>query len=191
MEKIKDIKKRLEETVCEQLNHGIENVDCKEISETIDMIKDLAMAMYYCQITDAMENSGAKYGEDYDEKGAYSYYTPMHMKRRYYEPNMDMGTDMYYTPNTHPTPNWNDSERRGQYNSGRMYYTDAESMGKAGKVRMKYMQEKDSADASMKMKDLEDYAKVLSDDIMEMLQSANENEKAIIRNKMQVLSSRI
>lgn len=185
MEKIKEIKTRLEETVCEQLNHGIENVDCKEMSETIDMIKDLAMAMYYCQITDAMENSGAEYGKDYDYKGAYKYYgEPMGSYKYYQEP-------MRNTHTRKPTPSLTAEEyRNSDYFDGRMYYTETDDMGNSGKVRMKYIQNKGTTPDARK-EILEDYLNALGDDVMQMLESADENEKKLVRNKFQIWSTRL
>lgn len=186
MEKIKDIKKRLEEVVCEELNHGIENIDCKEMSETIDMIKDLAMAMYYCQITDAMENSGAEYGKDYDEKGAYKYYGEPNGGYKYYEePKRMVDHSRKPTPSLSP-----EDYRMGEYNYGRMYYTETENMGNSGKVRMKYM-DNASADESTKMEILEDYLNVLGDDVMQMIANASEDEKDVVRRKFQVWSQRL
>lgn len=182
MEKIKEIKTRLEETVCEQLNHGIENVDCKEMSETIDMIKDLAQAMYYCQITDAMENSGAEYGKDYDERGAYKYY----QEPRYYEEPRRM-----VDHSRRPTPPLSAEQyRNGEYSDGRMYYTETENMGKSGKVRMKYYETKTS-NPTKKFEVLEDYLNVLGDDVMQMLEDADDKERTAVRNKFATWATRI
>lgn len=80
----KDVKYICETLVGEvkhQISNGIEQVDTKEMSEVIDMIKDLSeakekiiKACYYEQIMEAMEES--EYGEDYDEDGP--------MERKFY-----------------------------------------------------------------------------------------------------------
>ena len=59
-----------------EFEKGIENVDTKEMGDVIDIIKDLAEAMYYRTLVVAMEDS--EYGEDYDEYG------PMEDGRRGY-----------------------------------------------------------------------------------------------------------
>lgn len=59
-----------------ELEKGVENVDTKEMGEVVDIIKDLAEAMYYRTLVVAMEDS--EYGEDYDEYG------PMEDGRRGY-----------------------------------------------------------------------------------------------------------
>ena len=48
---------------------GIEEIDTEEFGKATDIIKDLAEAMYYRTLTEAMKES--EYGEDYDEYGAY------------------------------------------------------------------------------------------------------------------------
>lgn len=59
-----------------EFEKGVENVDTKEMGDVIDIIKDLAEAMYYRTLVVAMEDS--EYGEDYDEYG------PMEDGRRGY-----------------------------------------------------------------------------------------------------------
>ena len=59
-----------------ELEKGVENVDTKEMGDVVDIIKDLAEAMYYRTLVVAMEDS--EYGEDYDEYG------PMEDGRRGY-----------------------------------------------------------------------------------------------------------
>ena len=59
-----------------EFEKGVENVDTKEMGDVVDIIKDLAEAMYYRTLVVAMEES--EYGEDYDEYG------PMEDSRRGY-----------------------------------------------------------------------------------------------------------
>lgn len=59
-----------------EFEKGVENVDTKEMGDVVDIIKDLAEAMYYRTLVVAMEDS--EYGEDYDEYG------PMEDGRRGY-----------------------------------------------------------------------------------------------------------
>lgn len=46
---------------------GIEEIDTEEFGKATDIIKDLAEAMYYRTLTEAMKES--EYGEEYDEYG--------------------------------------------------------------------------------------------------------------------------
>ena len=52
-DKFQEIKKQLLTQVESQMAH-LECVDTKEMGEVIDMIKDLEEAIYYCTITEAM-----------------------------------------------------------------------------------------------------------------------------------------
>ena len=53
-ENLKTMKEQLTSCVQGQLG-DISKVDTHELGEVIDMIKDLAEAIYYCTITDSME----------------------------------------------------------------------------------------------------------------------------------------
>ena len=70
MEKLKEMKDILVELVQTQLK-DLRNVDAHELGEVIDMIKDLEESMYYCAITQAMENK--------DEEEKQAKYSPSHM----------------------------------------------------------------------------------------------------------------
>lgn len=58
---------KLTECAKHEIDKGIETVDTKEMGEVTDIIKDLAEAMYYRTLVEAMKES--EYGEDYDEYG--------------------------------------------------------------------------------------------------------------------------
>lgn len=71
MDQLKHMKENLISCVQSQMTH-LDTVDTKELGEVIDMIKDLSEAMYYCTITEAMEEK--------EEKGKeYHYYTERYM----------------------------------------------------------------------------------------------------------------
>lgn len=55
-EALKMMKEQLMSCVQGQLG-DISKVDAKELGEAVDMIKDLAEAIYYCTITESMEKS--------------------------------------------------------------------------------------------------------------------------------------
>lgn len=168
--KIKDIKSRLENCVIAQLDKGVENVDCEEMYKVIDMIKDLAEADYHGSIVKAMEEES--------EKSERMYYTPKRSRRMTPEQYRDID---YAT-------------------GGRMYYTDPNAdgitmhddrMGRSGMKRKRYYEVKNSADNTTKMQTLEEYAKSLTEDVTEMVQGMNENEKQMLRTKMQTLIQKI
>ena len=73
MDKLMDMKKKLEFMVDCELSKAKEQIDAKELGEVVDMIKDLAEANYYCKITEAMENQDNQYGRDYGYRGRLGY----------------------------------------------------------------------------------------------------------------------
>ena len=79
MEKLEQMKECLVGMVESQIYGNIDKVDAQELGAAVDMIKDLAEAIYYCTITKAMEEGEE---EDEDKKGKHHmmYYTrPMTM----------------------------------------------------------------------------------------------------------------
>lgn len=76
MHQLKSMKEMLITQVQGQMGH-LESVDSKELGEVIDMIKDLSEAIYYCTITEAMEEK---------DKSA-RYQMPMYFMERPYYPD--------------------------------------------------------------------------------------------------------
>lgn len=82
------------------------------------------------------------------------------------------------------------SESNGGQYSSRMQRDSRE--GRSGQMRRGYMESKEKgADKQQKMKELEDYMKELSSDVTEMIGDASPEEKAMLKNKMQVLMQKI
>ena len=65
MDKLKHIKHRLTELVEMEVDEHLEAIDACELGEVVDMIKDLAEAIYYCTVTEAMEKG---------DRGAHAYH---------------------------------------------------------------------------------------------------------------------
>ena len=57
MEKMYKIKDILLEHIYTQVTENIDCVDTKELGEAVDMIKDLAEAIYYHTVTEAMHHT--------------------------------------------------------------------------------------------------------------------------------------
>lgn len=198
------IEKLAEVAKCE-LDRGIENVDTKELGEVADIIKDLSEAEYYAKISKAMDES--EYGKDYDEYGAYDeprYYRgqPRDSRGRYMRRGYEMTPEMYHK---YPAEHYRDMDRE----HGRMYYTEGGANmgegtgnsprmysemgrdrreGRSGMSRRTYMETKEMGkEHGEKMKTLEQYIKELSADVTEMIQDASPEEKAMLKNKMQIL----
>ena len=157
------------------------------------------------------EDDGRRYYDNYRymrtgrfaPKGRGSY-----MPRRGYETPIEyhMTPDMY---REHDPEYYRDMDR----DSGRMYYTDTGISGntgnssrtgmrdgregRSGMSRRSYMQTKemhpDNSQESkqMKMKELEKYMGELSGDITEMIAGASNEEKTMLKTKLQTLVSKI
>ena len=168
---------------------GIEEIDAGEFSKVTDMIKDLAEAMYYRTVTVAME----EYGEDDMGDEGRMYYrgqprsrtSGRFMKRgdgrRGYE---DM---MYYGDMEH----MRDMDRHDMH---RMYYAgDSRSeTARRGYMETKEMHRDNSPEAKQKkMRVLEKYVTELGGDITDMIADASPEERAMLKNKMQTLVSKL
>ena len=104
-EALKMMQEQLMNCVQSQLG-DISKVDAHELGEAVDMIKDLAEAIYYCTITDSMEKS-EEVNKSQGETNINYYTTPNYR-------NMERtGGYMYY-----PT-----GDDMGGSSSGKKYYT--------------------------------------------------------------------
>lgn len=80
---------------------------------------------------------------------------------------------------------------RGYSESGLQSIRDNRE-GRSGQMRRGYMEAKEQGkDKQEKMKELENYMKELSSDVTEMINDASPEEKAMLKNKMQVLMQKI
>jgi len=103
MERIKTIKESILNKVLEQTGH-LDKVNAKELGEAVDMIKDLAEAIYYCTITEAMEKTD-KNNTGYNNYNQYYYTTYPDYNRNidrnngymYYPGGSSTGNMSYYT----------------------------------------------------------------------------------------------
>lgn len=82
MEKLKQMKECLVGMVEGQIYGNIDKVDAQELGAAVDMIKDLSEALYYCTITEAMEEEGeekegkGKHGAMYYPRSMPMYHMP-------------------------------------------------------------------------------------------------------------------
>jgi hypothetical protein len=96
---------------------------------------------------------------------------------------------MYYTDGASGTSNMTSENMGGQYSS-RMQRDSRE--GRSGQMRRGYMEAKEEGkDKVEKMKELENYMKELSSDVTEMISDASPEEKSMLKQKMQVLMTKI
>ena len=201
-EALKMMKDQLMSCVQSQLG-DIKNVDAHELGEAVDMIKDLAEAIYYCTITDSMEKS-EETNKSQGEMSINYYTTPTPI------PNYNYGMRMY------PYPDYRDMERTGGYmyyptggsnggnmgggaNGGRSYYTEMPDItrrdpreGRSPMRRRMYMEGKEMHnDPISQLRELEAYLQELSSDITEMIKDASPEERATLHQKMTTLASKI
>ena len=200
---------------------GIEEIDTEEFGKATDIIKDLAEAMYYRTLTEAMKES--EYGEDYDEYGAYDdgrrgyrgqprdsrgRFRSRRGRRGYEEPwdevfdynelermrDMDRPYGrMYYTDGTSGTSGMTSGSNMGS--TGGQYSSRMQRdsrEGRSGQMRRGYMEAKEEGkDKAEKMKELENYMKSLAEDVTEMVEGASQEEKTMLKAKLSTLISKV
>lgn len=191
MEQLKQMKEMLTGVVQGQMTH-LEAVDTKELGEAIDMIKDLAEAIYYCTVTEAMEGKEKEW-----EKHETMYYPVM-----YYEgqPRDEKGR---WTEGRDKGRMYYDGEGGGRSNGGGVRnYTEREMPfgdamrdhreGRSPMSRKMYMESKEMRkDKVYQIQELEKYVQELTSDMMEMIADASPEEKQMLSNKIATLATKI
>ena len=196
MERLEMMKETLMSAVQAQMAN-LQNVDTKELGEAIDMIKDLAETMYYCTITEAMEEKSEK--EEHQQqpiayfseriREPYPYHADRDMDknmRRMYYPggNSDRGTS------THDNTNSSSNSASSRQYSEPMYRND-EAMGRSPERRKMYMEHKKTNDRQSNIKELEAYIQELGSDLTEMISGATLEEKQLLQRKLAALANKI
>lgn len=203
---------KLAECAEKQFDNGIESVDTAEMGQVTDMLKDLAEAMYYRTLTKDMDDSDPeeimkmldRYGDGRKFYDHYRYadgrFAPKGRGtyRRGYEepPYYHMTPEMYRN-----MENYRDMDR----GSGRMYYTEPSMNYDSGShmesrydmAKRNYTESKElhrgntAEDKEHKMKELEKYMREIGSDIAEVISDASSEEKALIKQKLQVIMQKI
>lgn len=195
-----------EKALCE-LEKGTENVDTCEMGQVVDMIKDLNEAEYKAVIVKAMkkaEEEKEEYDkvllrelkEEYGEDAGRRFYDHYRYSDGRFAPKGHGTYRGYSEPNYHMTPEmYRDMDRDTH---SRMYYTET-GMNESGYDRAKrnYTETKEMhrsntpEDKKAKMQELEKYAKSLTEDVVDMVSDMSDEEKNLLRTKMQVLVQKI
>lgn len=200
MERLKAMEERAMCLAEQGLNQDVSAINAKELGEIIDVVKDIAETKYYCSVTEAMKES------EETEKYMKKYLPEMAYARR--EPG-----ERYYTVGRGGRPRMNryDDASMGSdsMGSGRRNYTmpheyDMDSYddiygqshdrydGDSWKYRRTYMEhKKEYGKETESMKELDEYVKSLTDDVMEMIEKATPQEKAILKQKISALATKI
>ena len=199
MEQLKQMKQMLTSCVQGQLSH-LDTVDTKELGEAIDMIKDLSEAVYYCTITEAMEE---KEKQPYMENRRH--YSELYYPEWEYYRDMDkMKGRMYYGGHSGTTSgatggNSSVASSTSSHGNGTRYYTELEMPimrdhreGRSPMIRKNYMESKEMhKDKAFQMQELEKYSQELLLDVMEMIEGASPEEKQLLSNKIATLATKI
>lgn len=180
MNNLKSMKEQLTSVVQAQMGN-MQNVNAKELGEAVDMIKDLSEAIYYCTITEAMEEK---------EKEEMHYYTNKRYPDYYRDVDREYGR-MYY----------DDKPGAGTgYTGTRMMYTEQipktmmrdSREGRSGMSRRMYMESKEMhKDSTTQMHELDNYIKELGSDITEMIKDSTPEEKQVLQQKIANLAAKI
>ena len=102
--------------------YNLAEVDAEELGEVVDMIKDLSEAIYYCEVTEAMEEAEKHEGKEM------MYYTPMYYDGMR-EGNKTDGRDMprrYYGGEGGGNRASSGENRGGMNGSSQSQYTERE-----------------------------------------------------------------
>lgn len=194
MEQLKTIKDQLIAQVQAQMS-DLKCVNTKELAEVIGMIEDLSKAIYYCEVYKHMEMAEEmeKYEsqQDNDMPTNNYYFTERYYQTPEYYRDMDRNAGrMYYS----------DGNQSGSQNRSNNYYTEKDypmqwrddREGRSPMKRKMYMETKAvNPDSAQAMKDLESYMQDLTADMMELLEKASADEKAIVQKKINTLASKI
>lgn len=180
IDRMKYMKESLMNCVQGQLG-DLSSVDAKELGEAVDMIKDLSEAIYYCTITESMEESKK-------EKEETRYYP-----NEYYR-DMDRAYgSMYYSDGRGGSRSYDDGNRQTPGES-RNYPIEIRDYreGRSPMTRRNYMERKmHGGGKEAQMLELDKYMQELGSDIAEMMSGASPEEKQIMQTKLSALTSKI
>jgi hypothetical protein len=203
----------LTEKTLSELDKGIENVNVEEMSEAVDMIKDLCEAEYRAVIVKSMKKVDEE-EEEYDKELLRS------LKAEYGEESGRRFYDHYRYANGRFAPKGKGTYRRGyeeppymhmypesehmrdmDRDYGKMYYSEpiAPHVSESNYDRAKrhYTETKEMhknntpEDKEHKMKSLDSYTKELASDITGMVADMSAEEKNLLRTKLSTLVSKI
>lgn len=195
MYQLKQMKDKLISAIETQINGNLEYANTEELGEAVDMVKDLSEAIYYCTITEAMEEKS-----QYDQGSHYPathYYGDTGMMKKYPNDN--------YPPYREDPIMYEGGNGRGMNGNSRYYndtstrymtYHEGYPMLPAGEDRgfmskKRYMDAKMHNDKAAQMKELEQYTQELASDLTDMIKDATPEEKQLLQQKITLLAQKI
>lgn len=209
IERIHKMVECLTEKTLSELDKGIENVNVEEMSEAVDMIKDLCEAEYRAVIVKSMKKADEK-EEEYDKELLRS------LKTEYGEENGRRFYDHYRYANGRFAPKGKGTYRRGyeeppymhmypeaehmrdmDRDYGKMYYTEPMNESGYDRAKRNYTETKEMhsgttpEDKEQRMKALDKYIKTVTNEIIKIVSdNATTEEKSLIKNNMNNLMSK-
>ena len=209
------IEKLSECAKCE-LDKGIESIDTKEMGEVAEIIKELCEAEYYAKVSKAMdehdfdnaeeimdEGRRGYRGQPRDSRGRYmrrGYDEMMYMPEMYRDMDRESMGKMYYT-SANASQGSQGGSSMGSSSGNSMGYNDGMMRdmreGRSGQSRRSYMETKEmhkgntQQDKDMKLKELDKYMNELSSDISEMIHDSSNEEKTMLKQKLNGLIQKI
>lgn len=189
MKQLKQMKETLVGAVQGQLGN-LGQADYRELGAAVDMIKDLSEAIYYCSIVESMKEAQEREemmmkmgGGQQQQQPQSMMYFQERVREPYYERDMDRNQGrMYYNGGG----NGNGGGSRSEPS-----YTN-QNEGRSGQRRRTYMESKKmNTDKNMHIRELEEYAHELTNDILEMVQDASPEEKQTLKKKILELSNKM
>lgn len=209
IERIHKMVECLTEKTLSELDKGIENVNVEEMSEAVDMIKDLCEAEYRAVIVKSMKKADEEEEEcnkellrslkaEYGEESGRRYYDHYRYANGRFAPK---GKGTYRRgyeepPYMHMYPeaeHMRDMDR----DYGKMYYTEPMNESGYDRAKRNYTETKEMhkantpEDKEHKMKSLDSYTKELASDITGMVADMSAEEKNLLRTKLSTLVSKI
>ena len=201
MKQLKQMKETLVGAVQGQLGN-LGQADYRELGAAVDMIKDLSEAIYYCSIVESMKEAqekeemmmkmggGQQQQQQQQQQPQSMMYFHERVREPYYERDMDRNQGrMYY--NGGGNGNSSGGNSGGSRGYSEPSYTN-QNEGRSGQRRRTYMESKKmNTDKNMHIRELEEYAHELTNDILEMVQDASPEEKQTLKKKILELSNKM
>ena len=170
----------------------------KKIIEAMDEAEDSEEAMKYIEMYENYPERKGYRGQPRDSRGRYmrrGYDEMMYMPEMYRDMDRESMGKMYYT-----SANRTQGSQGGSSMGSSMGYSDGMRdmrEGRSGQSRRSYMETKEmhkgntQQDKDMKLKELDKYMNELSSDISEMIHDSSNEEKTMLKQKLNGLVQKI
>jgi hypothetical protein len=155
----------------------LDQVDAKELGEAIDMIKDIEEAIYYKTVTEAMHQKEWEYKDE---------------SHKYYGGRYPKGEDWGYPryDNGKSSPKENETGEPHHERDWEVVHDPKE--GRSPRSRKMYMESKEQHhDKSAQMRELENYMQELTNDVVEMVEGATQEEKQYLSKRVAALANKL